>query len=160
MNSQLAHMAHLRLDALIGNRRTSSPGLRLLTPLPFAPVPNQRTFPDSQDFSRPFHPSSPSSKLRLRAEGIGGITSLDLSTGVLGNRVPGLLQPSSRLTGLSYLNGHFPRFNDRQDSTFPRESAGWAASAIFPPFFRVSGTLQRAFACGSFFQRIRSQSQP
>ncbi len=149
----------LAMGALIGNRLAGVLGLRPLAPLPFMAVPNQHNFSDPLGFARPFHPSSPSQNPRLRAERIGGWTSFDLFFGVLGNVVPGLLRTTARLAGLSYLCGRFPISNDRQDSTFPRESSGRAALAIFPPFFRVSGTLQRALASGSFFHRIRSIHQ-
>lgn len=102
---------------------------------------------------RPFAPPLPRPGTRLRAERFGVFTVLDLSCGGPENypRVPWIQH--SRPTGQSDLQGHFPRSKDRQDSTFPRESAGRVAAAIFPPVFRVSGTLQRAFA--SFFHRIR-----
>ncbi len=147
------------MGALIGNRLAGVLGLRPLAPLPVMAVSDQHNFSDPLGFARPFHPSSPCQRLRLRAEGIGGWTSFDLFFGVLGNGVPELLQATARLTGRSYRSGRFPRSNDRQDSTFPRESSERAAFAIFPPFFRVSGTLQRALACGStsFITRIRSK---
>lgn len=149
----------LAMGALIGNRLAGVLWLRPLAPLPAMTVPNQLNFSDPLGFARPFLPSSPRQNPRLRAERIGGWTSSELLVGVHGNDVPGLLRRKAGLTGLSYLCGHFPRSNDRQDSTFPRESSGRAASAIFPPFFRVSGTLQRALASGSFFHRIRSNHQ-
>lgn len=87
---------------------------------------------------------------------LGSSTFLDSSTGVLGKGFRASLNQLTRRTGFSYLTARFPRSNDRRDSTFPRESSGRVASAIFPPFFRVSGTLQRPLACGSFSHRIRS----
>jgi hypothetical protein len=131
------------------------PELRPLATAAFPDPANQLTGFDSLKVTRPFLPSSLSLSPLLRAEQIGGMIVLDLSCGGPGNqpRVPWEYLP--RPTGHSDLQGHFPRSNDRQDSTFPRESAGRVAATIFPPVFRVSGTLQRAFA--SFFHRIRSQ---
>ena len=104
---------------------------------------------------RSFVPPLPCPATRLRADRFSVFTVLDPSCGGPGDhpRSPWEYLPGP--TGHSDLQGHFPRSNDRQDSTFPRESAGRVAFAIFPPVFRVSGTLQRAFA--SFFHRIRFQ---
>jgi hypothetical protein len=54
------------LDALIGDRRAGSLGLRPLAPLPFTAAPNQRKTADPLGFARPFPPSSPPDT-RLRA---------------------------------------------------------------------------------------------
>jgi len=145
------------MDALIGGRRAGSPGLRSLAPLPSAAASNQHSLTDLPGFTRPFLPSSLVPGARLRAERIGGVILFDPSCGVLGNRFRDSLEDPARPTGLPYLRGHFPRSNDRRDSTFPRESSGRAAAALFPPFFRVSGTLQKPLACGSFSHRIRSK---
>ena len=107
--------------ALIGHRRAGSPGLRPLAPLPSASAPNQRTFSELSECARPFLPSSPSPKPRLRAERIGGVTSIDLSGGVPGNEFRDSLDYPARPIGHSYLPAHFPPSNDRQDSTFPTE---------------------------------------
>lgn len=131
------------------------PGLRPLAPAAFPEPANQLTGFDTLKVTRPFLPSSLSLSPSLRAERIGGMTVRDLSGGGPGNTPRGSWIDLSGLSGHSELQGHFPRSNDRQDSTFPRESAVRVAAAIFPPVFRVSGTLQRAFA--SFFHRIRSQ---
>jgi len=112
---------NLAMDALIGNRRAGSQGHRPLAPLPFTSAPNQRTFTDRPDCARPFLPSSPSPKPRLRAERIGGVTSFDLSSGVPGNEFRDSSNYPARPIGHSYLPGHFPPSNDRQDSTFPTE---------------------------------------
>lgn len=87
---------------------------------------------------------------------IGGLTSFDFFSGVLGNEFRASSEHPTESIGSSYLRGHFPRTNDRQDSTFPRESAERVAFAIFPLFFRVSGTLQVALARGSLTHRICS----
>lgn len=120
------------MAALIGDRRAGSQGFRPLAPLPFAADPNQRNSTDLLGFARPFLSSSLSSKPRLRAERIGGLTSLDLSTGVLGNGVPGLLGTPPRLVGFCHLGGRFPGPNDRQDSTFSRKKWRRDADAQFP----------------------------
>lgn len=144
-------------DVLIGSPRAGSPGFRPLAPLPSAAASNQHSFSDLSGFTRPFLPSSLVPGVRLRAERIGSVTFLDLSPGVPGNRFRDSFEDPTRPTRLPYLRGHFPRSNDRRDSTFPRESSGRAAAALFPPFFRVSGTLQKPLACGSFSYRIRSK---
>ena len=107
--------------ALIGHRRAGSPGLRPLAPLPSASAPNQRTFADQPDCARPFLPSSPSPKPRLRAERIGGVTSFDLSSGAPGNEFRDSLEYTARPGGFPYVRAHSPPSNDRQDSTFPTE---------------------------------------
>jgi hypothetical protein len=133
------------------------PGLRPLAPAAFPETANQLSCFDWLRMARPFLPSSLSLTPWLRTKRIGGVTAFDFSCGVPGNAFRGSSEYPAGPTGHSDLQGHFPSSPDRQDSTFPRESAGRVAFAIFPPFFRVSGTLQRAFASGSFFQRNRSQ---
>ena len=133
------------------------PGLRPLAHAAFPETANQLTCFDSLSLARPFLPSSLSLRPWLRTKRIGGGTDFELSCGIPGNEFRGSSVYPAGPTGHSDLQGHFPSSPDRQDSTFPRESAGRVAFAIFPPFFRVSGTLQRAFASGSFFHRIRSQ---
>lgn len=111
----------LAILALIGHRRAGSPGFRPLAPLPSTSAPNQRTFADLPGCARPFLPSSPSPKPRLRAERIGAVTSFDLSSGVPGNGFRASLDHQARPVGFPYLCAHFPPSNDRQDSTFPTE---------------------------------------
>jgi len=120
-------------DALIGNRRAGSPGFRPLAPLPSALVSNQRTFADRPGFARPFLPSSSSPKPRLRAERIGGVTSFDLSSGVLGNEFRAASAHFTPTGRAPYLSVHFPPSNDRRESTFRTEKCRRAADAQFPP---------------------------
>ena len=96
--------------------------LRVLGPSAIADAAIQRNFPELSGFVRPFFPSSLSHKPRLLAKRKGGI-QFDLSSGVLGNQLRGSLNHPTRQTGLSYLRGHFPGSNDRQECTFPRKSA-------------------------------------
>ena len=97
--------------------------LRVLGPSTIADAAIQRSFPESSGFVRSFFPSSPSPKTLLRAKGKGGGIRFDLSTGVLGNSLRDSLNHPARQTRFSYLRGHFPGSNDRQDCTFPRKSA-------------------------------------
>ena len=97
--------------------------LRVLGPSAIADAAIQRSFPESSGFVRPFCPSSPSHKPRLLAKRKGGGICFDLSSGVLGNQLRDSLNDPARQTGLSYLRGHFPGSNDRQECTFPRKSA-------------------------------------
>ena len=96
---------------------------RVLGPSAIADAAIERSFPESSCFVRPFCPSSPSPKTLLRAKRKGGGICFDLSTGVLGKQLRDSLNDPARQTGLSYLRGHFPGSNDRQDCTFPRKSA-------------------------------------
>ena len=97
--------------------------LRVLVPSAIADAAIQPTFPESSGFVRPFFPSSPSHKPRLRAKRKGGGICFDLSSGVLGNQFRDSLNDPARQTGLSYLRVRFPGSNDRQECTFPRKSA-------------------------------------
>ena len=120
------------MDALIGSRLSGSLGLRPLAPLPLTAASNQRNFTDSLGFARPFLPSSPSPKPRLRAERIGGVTSFDPSNGVPGNKFRDSFNDLARLSGPSTFAVVFPVPDDRQDSTFSRKKCGRAAGAHFP----------------------------
>jgi hypothetical protein len=97
--------------------------LRVLGPSAIADAAIQRSFPKSSGLVRPFFPSSLSPKTLLRAKRKGGGICFDLSSGVLGNQFRDSLNYPARQTGLSYLRGHFPGSNDRQECTFPRKSA-------------------------------------
>ena len=108
--------------------------LRVLDPSAIADAAIQRNFPESSGFVRPFFPSSPSHKPRLRANRKGRGIRFELSTGVLGNQLRDSLNDPARQSGLSYLRGHFPGSNDRQKCTFPGGKRGRAASAQFPAF--------------------------
>ena len=130
----------------------SCPGRQTLRPLASpacTEAANQRTFPRPSGSFRPFSPSSPAPNSRLRTQRKGVLTSFDLSTGVLGNEFRASSNNPAQQIGLSYLRGHFPGSNDRQDSTFSRKKCGRVAVAHFPPILRVSGTLRRKFP---FFQ--------
>ena len=116
--------------------------LRVLGPSAIADAAIQRSLPESSGFVRPFCPSSPSHKPRLRAKRKGGCICFDLSSGVLGNQFRDSLNDPAQQTGLSYLRVRFPGSNDRQECTFPGGSAGGPLSLNFPPFLRVSGTLR------------------
>jgi hypothetical protein len=97
--------------------------LRVLGPSAIADAAIERNFPESSRLVRPFFPSSPSHKTLLRTKRKGGGICFDLSTGVLGNQLRDSLNHPARQTGFSYLHGHFPGSNDRQECTFPRKSA-------------------------------------
>ena len=131
--------------------------LRVLGPSAIADAAIQRSFPESSGFVRPFCPSSPSHKPRLLAKRKGGGICFDLSSGVLGNQLRDSLNHPARQTGLSYLRGHFPGSNDRQECTFPRKKCGGGPLALtLPPFLRVSGTLRRE---PPFFKPTTKQPQ-
>ncbi len=146
-------------DPLICGVREVWPGLRPLAQAASAEPANQLTCFDILKKGRSFLPSSLSPKPRLRAERNGGQTSLNPSTGVPEYEFRDSSNYQTGLTGHGYLRGHFPRSNDRQDSTFPRESSGRAAAAISPSVFRVSGTLQKPPAFGSVFSNSRIRAK-
>lgn len=133
----------LATDALIGDRRAGSQGVRPLAPLPFTAIPNQRNSTDPLGFARPFVPSSPSPKPRLRVNRIGGLTSFDLLPGALGNGFRDSSDDLAQLSGLSYLRGRFPGSNNRQDSTSPGGMCRRAANAHLPWLLRMSGMLRK-----------------
>lgn len=131
-------------SAFIDSRPPGSRGLRLLAPLPLLASPNQRTFANPVDFVCPFHPSSPSLRLRFRAERIGSWTSFDLSAGVLGNgfraSFPYLLDQAESLTQAVV----FPVPDDRRDTHFPRGKVPSGPLTLnFPLFLRESGSLRK-----------------
>jgi len=136
-------------DALICGHCSGRRALRFLGPSALADAAMQRSFPDFSGFIRPFSPSSPAPNSRLQTQRKGAGICIDLSTGVLGNKFQNSSNNPAQQIGLSYLRGHFPGPNDRQDSTFSRKKCGRVAGAIFPPLLRVSGTLRRKFP---FFQ--------
>ncbi len=132
------------ISAFIEGRPPGSLGLRLHAPLSLLASPNQRTFANPVDFACPFHPSSPSLRLRFRAERIGSWTSFDLSSGVLGNgfraSFPYLLDQAEFLT----LAVVFPVPDDRRDMHFPRgKMRSGPLTLNFPLFLRESGSLRR-----------------
>jgi hypothetical protein len=96
---------------------------RVPGPSAIADAAIQPNFPESSGFVRPFFPSSPSHKPRLRARRKGGDMCFDLSIEVLGNSLRDFSNHPARQTGFSCLRGHFPGSNDRQECTFPRTSA-------------------------------------
>ena len=118
-------------NALIGGRRAGSQGFRPLTPLPSTPAPNQRNSANPLGFARPFVPSSPSPKPRLRAQRIGGLTSFDLSPGALGNEFRDSLKDLARQAGLPNFAVVFPVPDDRRDSDF-RTKSPVGKNSVFP----------------------------
>ncbi len=144
-----APVRNLAPVALICGHCSGRRALRFLGPSAIADAAMQRTFPRPSGSFRPFSPSSPAPNSRLRTKRKGDGICFDLSTGVLGNEFRDSSNNPAQQIGLSYLRGHFPGPNDRQDSTFSRKKCGRAAGAIFPPLLRVSGTLRREFP---FFQ--------
>lgn len=106
--------------------------LRFLGPSAIADAVIQCSFLESSGSIRPFFPSSllPKRRLRVKRKGVG--ICFDFSRGVIGKRFRDFLDNPARLIGLSYLRGHFPGSNDRQDSTFSRKKFGRAAVAPFP----------------------------
>lgn len=131
----------LAILALIGHRRAGSPGFRPLAPLPSASVPNQRTFADQPGYARPFLPSSPSPKPRLRAERTGGVTSFDLSSGAPGNEFRVSLNHPARPFGFPSFAAIFLRQMTVRIALFLRKSAG-RKKRRFSVALRVSGTLR------------------
>ena len=119
--------------------------LRVLGPSAIADAAIQPTFPESSGFVRPFFPSAPSHKPRLRADRKGGGIRFDLSSGVLENQFrdslndPGstdrVFLPSRSFSGVKRPSGS----NDRQECTFPGGKCGRALSLNL----RASGTLRR-----------------
>lgn len=129
------------LLALIGNRRAGSQGHRPLAPLPFASVPNQRTFSELSECARPFLPSSPSPKPRLRAERIGGVISIDLSDGApeTSSGSPWTTRPDH--SGIHTFPFIFLRQMTVRIALFLRKSSGRKKRG-FSVALRVSGTLR------------------
>jgi len=117
--------------------------LRFLGPSAFADAASQRSLPEPAGSIRPFSPSSLAPKPQLRTQRKGAGICIDLSTGVLGNEFQDSSNQPTRMTVDSNLRARSPESNDRQDSTFPRKSAGGSLTLIFPPLLRVSGTLRR-----------------
>jgi hypothetical protein len=136
-------------NALNCGRRPGRRALRVLGPSAIADAAIQRSFPESSGFVRPFFPSSPSHKPRLRAKRKGGGICFDLSSGVLGNQFRDSLNHPARQTGLSYLRLRFPGSNDRQECTFPGGKCGRAAFAQFPA---VPARVRHASEGVTFFQ--------
>lgn len=132
--------------ALVNASRSGGQRLRPLAPSLLARAIHQRHLSDLLVWSRPFDPSSLSSKPRLRAERFGGLTHFDLSIGVLGNDVPGLLVSTIRTVGVSHLRGRFTRTKRPSGMHFsPEKCGGGPLPLIFPPFLRGSGPLRREF---------------
>ena len=130
------------LDALIGNRRAGSPGLRPLAPLPSALVPNQRNPGDLLGRARPFLPSSPSPKPRLRAKRIGGVISLDLSPESSETSSGTPWHTPTRLTGVLTFPVIFLRQMTVRIALFLRKRAE-RKKRRFSAALRVSGTLRK-----------------
>lgn len=131
-------------NPLICGIREVWPRLRPLAQAAFTDPANQLTCFDFLMTARPFLPSSLSSKPRLRAERTGGLTSFDLSSGVLGNEFRASSIHPSRQTGLPIFAVVFPVPDDREHKHFPRGKVrGGPLSLIFPPFLRGSGPLRR-----------------
>jgi hypothetical protein len=130
--------------------------LRVLDPSAIADAAIQPNFPESSGFVRPFFPSSPSHKPRLRAKRKGGGICFDLSSGVLGNQFRGSLNHPARRTGLSYLRVRFPGSNDRQECTFPGGKCERAAFAQFPA---VPARVRHASEGVTFFQTHQQQTK-
>ena len=116
---------------------------RFLGPSAFADAASQRRFPKLSGSFRPFSPSSlsPKSQLRTQRKGVG--IPFDLSIGVFGNPLQDSSIHRPRPVDPCTFAVVLPGPNDRQDSTFPRKSAGGSLTLIFPPLLRVSGTLRR-----------------
>ncbi len=131
-------------SAFIEGRLPGSLGLRPLAPLPSKASFNQRTLSNPVDLARPFHPSSPCQRLRLRAERIGGWTSFDFSTGVLGNGFRASYQYFLDQAKFLTLAVVFPVPDDRRDMHFPRGKVrSGPLTLIFPLFLRESGSLRK-----------------
>ena len=143
--------------ALIGGRCSGSPGLRVLAPLPSADAPNQRSSSPTLGLDRPSHFSSRLPSVRLRGNGTGDFIRFDLSNGVLGNHFRDYSQTSVRPAGSSYLRGHFPGRNDRQDCTFSRKKCGRVAGAHVPA---VPARVRPASEGITPFQKAPHQPQP
>lgn len=129
------------MAALIGSRPSGLPGLRPLAPLPFTAASNQRNLSDPLGFARPFVPSSPSPKPRLRAQRIGGVTSFDLSSGVPGNEFRDSLDYPARPVGFPTFALIFLRQMTVRIALFLRKSAERKKRG-FSVALRVSGTLR------------------
>ena len=141
MNTARSHMAHPRFCPARWPEPLTASGAAQACPSCLPSLANQLTFQDGPRLGRPFLPSSPSPKPRLRAERIGGVTSFDLSSGVPGNEFRASFKHPARPFGLSHILGHFPLSNDRQDSTFPTEKRQ-AEKTRSSAALRVSGTLR------------------
>ena len=116
---------------------------RFLGPSAFADAASQRSIPKLSGSIRPFSPSSLSPKPQLRTQRKGVGIPFDLSIGVFGNPLQDSSIHRPRPVDPCTFAVVLPGPNDRQDSTFPRKSAGWPLTLIFPPLLRVSGTLRR-----------------
>jgi len=116
---------------------------RFLGPSAFADAASQRSIPKLSGSIRPFSPSSLSPKPQLRTQRKGVGIPFDLSIGVFGNPLQDSSIHRPRPVDPCTFAVVLPGPNDRQDSTFPRKSAGGSLTLIFPPLLRVSGTLRR-----------------
>jgi hypothetical protein len=116
---------------------------RFLGPSAFADAASQRSIPKLSGSIRPFSPSSLSPKPQLRTQRKGVGIPFDLSIGVFGNPLQDSSIHRPRPVDPCTFAVVLPGPNDRQDSTFPRKSAGGPLTLIFPPLLRVSGTLRR-----------------
>ena len=116
---------------------------RFLGPSAIADAANQRSIPKLSGSIRPFSPSSLSPKPQLRTQRKGVGIPFDLSIGVFGNPLQDSSIHRPRPVDPCTFAVVLPGPNDRQDSTFPRKSAGGSLTLIFPPLPRVSGTLRR-----------------
>jgi len=116
---------------------------RFLGPSAFADAASQRSIPKLSGSIRPFSPSSLSPKPLLRTQRKGVGIPFDHSIGVFGNPLQDSSIHRPRPVDPCTFAVVLPGPNDRQDSTFPRKSAGGSLTLIFPPLLRVSGTLRR-----------------
>lgn len=129
--------------ALICGHCSGRRALRFLGPSAFADAASQRSIPKLSGSIRPFSPSSLSPKPQLRTQRKGVGIPFDLSIGVFGNPLQDSSIHRPRPVDPCTFAVVLPGPNDRQDSTFPRKSAGGPLTLIFPPLLRVSGTLRR-----------------
>jgi len=138
-----ARVRNLAPVALICGHCSGRRARRFLGPSAFADAASQRSFPKLSGSIRPFSPSSLSPKPQLRTQRKGVGIPFDLSIGVFGNPLQDSSIHRPRPVDPCTFAVVLPGPNDRQDSTFPRKSAGGSLTLIFPPLLRVSGTLRR-----------------
>lgn len=137
-------MRILASGVLIGHRHAGWLGLRPLAPLPFMAEANQHNAPGMLGFARPFIPSSPSPKPRLRAERIGGSISIPFPLEAVAPA--GVLKPSPVCgpTLLLDLFGIRPVPDVIEHSDFPGGKSHRDFCCAKNPVLRVSGTLRRS----------------
>ena len=120
------------LSPLMNASRSGRQRLRPLAPPLFAGSVHQLKSANPLGFARPFLPSSPSPKPRLRAEEIGGGNPLDPFAEVPEHPARSFLSTTAQTSGIPISAVVLPGPNDRQDSTFPRKVRGRVARAHFP----------------------------